>query len=308
MNFNLSRIFESFSKRQGPQKEMSGQLTSQFRSRVLMLCRDTFQQPAFWQEMHKVLQYMHGRPVLNQKGHFAAPEDAISFLHGCSNEQFLDFIEKIFVVLDALPQRSDFWGPRVNESEVVSAINEFFRQDNLPFTLLDSVYEEVKGHSYGPNAIVRKLVSHPQVICRESEVLHDNAISTTLALLPAPYFSAASREFHEALQDYRNGDYGDCVVKCGSAFESVMKVICDRKGWEYRQEDTASKLLDTILPRTSLETFFSQPIMLVATIRNRLSSAHGAGNQPRTVSKQVAQYVINATASAILLLVEETQP
>ena len=62
------------------------------------------------------------------------------------------------------------------------------------------------------------------------------------------------------------------------------------------------------MEKTRLESFFKQPMMLIATIRNRLSSVHGAGTEPRDVPKHVAQYTINATASAILLLVEETNP
>ena len=87
-----------------------------------------------------------------------------------------------------------------------------------------------------------------------------------------------------------------------------MKVICDRKKWPYKQTNTAETLLNIIFGKTGMESFFNQPIMLVATMRNRLSSAHGAGTEPRNVAKHLAQYTINATASAILLLVEETNP
>ena len=87
-----------------------------------------------------------------------------------------------------------------------------------------------------------------------------------------------------------------------------MKVICDRKNWPYQQTDAASKLLKTILPLTTLDTFYEQPILLIATIRNRYSTAHGAGTQQKKVPKRVANYVINATASVILLLMNETSP
>ena len=43
-------------------------------------------------------------------------------------------------------------------------------------------------------------------------------------------------------------------------------------------------------------------------IRNNLGNAHGAGVEPRDVAKHLAQYTINVTASAILLLVEATKP
>ena len=87
-----------------------------------------------------------------------------------------------------------------------------------------------------------------------------------------------------------------------------MKIICDRKGWPYNQTDTAGVLLKTVLRHSSLDSYFEQPIMLIATIRNRLSKAHGLAFNRKTVSKHVAHYVINATASAIVLLIDETNP
>ena len=54
-----------------------------------------------------------------------------------------------------------------------------------------------------------------------------------------------------------------------------------------------------------LEPFFEQPLVLVATIRNRLSKSHGAGLNSRDVTEAKAEYAINATAAAILLLVKE---
>ena len=64
-----------------------------------------------------------------------------------------------------------------------------------------------------------------------------------------------------------------------------MKIICDRKEWPYKQTDTAETLLNIVFGKTGLESFFNQPIMLVATMRNRLSSAHGAGALQRNVPR-----------------------
>ena len=59
---------------------------------------------------------------------------------------------------------------------------------------------------------------------------------------------------------------------------------------------------------SKLDSFFEQPIMIVATIRNRPSSTHCVSAEQQSVSKHVAYYCINATASTTLLLVEETNP
>ena len=74
------------------------------------------------------------------------------------------------------------------------------------------------------------------------------------------------------------------------------------------REQYSETLLDTIMSRTELKPFFKHSIMSIASIRNKLGSAHGAGTESRETPRHVAQYAINATASAILLLVNETNP
>lgn len=308
---SFSQIFGVFSKRSKASDRAVKPLTSEFKNRVLLLCNNTFSDHVhrpyyptvleFWSDIHTKLQYLHGYPVLTGSRVASVAEDVVNFLLHCSDEHFLDFVEMIFQIQGV-----------AGDSALVNSINTFFDVDSLPYRLTDHVYSSYEWAQ--DNKIERpgmpkcRLESYPQVICLEYEVLHENAIEPTLTLLTGPAFSQANLEFLEALKDYRKGDYRDCVTKCGSSFESVMKVICDRKKWPYQQTDTAGKLLQTILQQTTLDPFYEQPILLIATIRNRYSTAHGAGTQQKTVSKHVANYVINATASAILLFAEETNP
>jgi hypothetical protein len=136
-------------------------------------------------------------------------------------------------------------------------------------------------------------------------LLHGTAIEPALVLLRKPDLLNANEEFMLALQDYRKGDYKDSVSKCCSALESVMKVICKRRGFTYTEKQTAAPLLNTIVSNSNLDSFWEQPLILIATIRNRLSFTHGAGNENKDVPEHVAKYSINSTASAILLLCDE---
>ena len=311
---NISQIFGVFSRRPKASERATKPLTLEFRNRVLLLCNRTLSDPIhypgypsiseFWSDIHTKLQFLHGRPTLTGRRATPVAEDAISFLLDCSDEHFLDFVELIFTC--------------VNGFNLVKSVNEFFDVDGLPYRLTDFSFSPIrKVHpntiglpSSDPDLAIRAstLEAFPQVICVENEAVHEMAIEPTLTFLTHSAFVQANKEFLEALKHYRKREDRDCVLKCGNSFESVMKIICDRKQWPYQQTDTASNLLKTILPQTTLNTFYEQPIMLIATIRNRYSTAHGAGTQPKTVSKHVAQYVINATASAILLLVGETNP
>ena len=311
---NFSQLFGIFSNRHKVPSGEGKPLTKEFRYRVLQLCQDVFSDytnfaiigsrvPIFWLEIHKKLQYFHGRLTLPNHPTGSYDQDTFAFLSQCSDEHFLDFVEMIC-------QTDIFREVDMDEDKLVNPVNEFLRQDELPYSLTGFTFEEhTETSSYGQEHRVISTASYPQIIRRESELIHNTAIEPTLVLLSnSSVFSSANKEFLGALADYRKGDYTDCITKCGSSFESIMKIICNRKSWDYKQTDTASALLNNILPHTNLESFFEQPIMLIATIRNRLSSSHGGGMQPRTVSQQVANFAINATASAILLLVAETNP
>ena len=314
---NFPRIFDTFSRRHEVTDKPVKPLTPEFKNRVLLLCRDTFppyrdfMEPVrpskFWSEIYNWLEYLHARSDLSSKYPYSVDKATVDFLSQCSDVDFIDFIEQIF-------QLELLWNsvPRVNAIKLVMDVNTFLELDDLPYFLTDFVFPARPTGSSRlvtiPSTRIPKIEAYPQIIFKENEVLHQEAIEPTLLLLSEPHFASANEEFLEALRHFRKGECRDCVLKCGNTFESVMKVICDRKNWPYQQTDAASKLLKTILPQTTLDTFYEQPIILIATIRNRYSTAHGAGTQQKIVPKHVANYVINATASAILLLVDETNP
>ena len=306
-HLNFSQIFSVFSRREKAAATVSKPLTQEFRFRVFQLCTDTFiesymtSSPDFWEERHRHLIYLHGRPSLTGSYKDSKRADALTFLSQCNDEHFIDFIEFIFQS-EAFQQLSS----GTVENQFLNTIDEFLSIDDLPYSLTGFVREEVETSFHGSKATYIHTISYPQVIRRDSEAIHETAIQPTLTLLANPAFKAANGEFLDALKDYREGDYGDCVVKCGSSFESVMKIICEQRGWPPQRD--AGKLLNTVLSKTDLPKFLKQPLIQTATIRNELGSAHGAGAEPRDVTQHLAQYTINMTASAILLLVEETKP
>jgi hypothetical protein len=84
----------------------------------------------------------------------------------------------------------------------------------------------------------------------------------------------------------------------------VMKIICVEKGWAFNPKDAAAALLKPVISSSKMDRFFEQPLTLIATMRNQF--AHGAGATPKNPPEYIARYALNATASAILLLVEAT--
>ena len=137
----------------------------------------------------------------------------------------------------------------------------------------------------------------------EEDVAHIEAIVLVLEILKKPHFQAVNDEFRKTLINYRKGDYVVCLTNCGSSLESILKVICIRKGLHYSENDTASTLIETVVLGLKMEGFFTQPWTLLATLRNRLSSSHGGGTQPRTPERHFAQYELTSIAAVIVLVV-----
>jgi hypothetical protein len=301
----LRSIFDAFSRRPVAASQVAPRpVTPSFRNRIVLLCRDVIGPTGFisefWEQVHKKLEYLHGTPILSRDTMPSnSIEDVFHFLESCESDHFLDFVEYIFQI-DAAFRRVS------STTEFVDQINLFFEVDDLPYYLTEYVEVKEPGVFHGQPTTVIKVGAYPKVILRENRFVHIVAVAPALHLLTNPAFSSANSEFLEALQDYRKKDFGDCLTKCGSAFESVMKVICDMNKWPYKQTDTASMLLDAIISQTQLDSFFTQPLILIATIRNRLSKSHGAGTIAKHVPPHIAQFAINATAAAVLLLVEET--
>ena len=146
--------------------------------------------------------------------------------------------------------------------------------------------------------------SPASIYLAEDEVIQKTALEPALAVLSEPRFEVAGEEFRSAMNEYRNGNYADCLVKCGSTFESVLKVICKSNGWSFARTDAAVKTVVGKCP--SLAPFFERPLMLIATMRNELSTAHGGGDKPRAPRRSVARYAVASTAAAIVLLVSES--
>lgn len=294
----FEKLFDVFSRRdKGSTTAKVKPLTQEFRNRVLMLLRNklNYEFTTFLRELHQQAAYLYGKFELSGTSAQSSPEnDLVNFFLTCPDEHCLDLIELIF--------RSNLRGISWPDNPLIPTINQFFSIDALPYHLTNYTTEEYETMLYGSPATGRRIAEFPQIIRKDSEIVHQNAMEPALRLLIAPIFKNANEEFLKALEDHRKGDYRDCLTKCGSAFESVMKVLCEKNSLSFKATDPASTLLRTLLANGQLDQFWEQPLILIATLRNRLSSSHGAGSQEKIIPEHVATYTVNSTASAILLL------
>ena len=311
----LELIYDSFSlrHRNSPVADNLPEVTDTFRARVLMLWRDQTSgaslirdafghDPAaeqFWGELHNAMQHLYGRPYLrDHRRSFSARDDLMAFLDQCGTAQFFDAMELSF----KLPSSPRF---AREANDQVDRFNSVFRIEALPYEMT-AFTEQWEPTDDRPGATRLLGIAYPKVIRVDEQVPHREAIQPALIALSASHFKEANDEFRKALVHYRNDELPDCLTACGSALESVLKVICDRKKWEYTDAQTLDSLLNTVLPQTSLDPFYKSALMVVGSIRNRLSSAHGKGTKDRSVPHHIARYALTSTAAAIVLLITET--
>jgi len=317
---HLRSILDTFSRRDGPRRRAykPDDVSERLRNRILLLIRDLisgrwptnrWNSPGdytgeYWADMQNRLQHLYGRVKLsNDPSEREAWQDVLGFALSCPAPEFFDFLEQTF-------RAAPMWRLLHDENELVDAINELFRVENAPYQLTRCVKveepETLHVGSFATQGTVIRTVAWPKVIRSDDEVTTAEAIQPALSVLAAPHFEAANLEFRDALDEYRRGQYGDALTKCCSAFESVMKCLCRLNRWPFDdRKDTAGALLRIILAHSRLDGFFEQPLLLIATMRNRLSSSHGGGTAVRTVERHVAQYALASTAAAVLLLVHE---
>ena len=149
-----------------------------------------------------------------------------------------------------------------------------------------------------------------EIIRIDSQYIHSEVVRPALNLLADPIYESANGEFLNAHKAYRKGDYKSCISECSNAFESVLKIICDKNGWECGDRKPTSKpLLDAVyreglLPKHTKSFFNGVRAGLehgIPATRNEMA-AHGSGKKEMVVPIYMAEYMINITASAILLL------
>ena len=205
-----------------------------------------------------------------------------------------------------------FWGGNFHDSATINSyvvqINEMFLECGLGFELTTfnvvSTNEKVCVPGI-PFPLNRNLIEIPQVILKSSQYEHEQIVKPALEFLRDPRFHVANLEILEAHEDFRHGKYDGAITSAGSAFESVLKTICDLKGWTYdKDKDTVSQLIGICREKGLFPGFYAPVFEAAGTIRNKLSDGHGRGPDPLyEVNQANAQHMIQMTSAHILLLV-----
>ena len=150
-----------------------------------------------------------------------------------------------------------------------------------------------------------------QIVRIDSELIHSEIVKPALKLLHVQHYAGAQQEFLKAHEHYRTGNAKEALNECLKAFESVMKAICDKRGWSYSNNAAAKPLIKACFENGLIPPFWESHYSSlrsllessVPTGRNR-SGAHGQGTKPVSVPNHIVAYMLHMTASAIVFLAE----
>lgn len=276
-----------------------------FRVQVVLIWQNTIGHKYAWRSGRFVAygpwEYMH-TTLAREMGQFRLWDARTSHRQGCEDfllrrndvDDVLSLIEMSFRIVDgdmrecqSLVSHSGDWQPA---DDAIDELNHRFRQ-----------------HSIGYQFKVG------QIIPVNSQYLHSEVVEPAISLLYDANFSGALDEFMAAHDHYRKGDYKAAIASSGSAFESTMKTICDRRGWTSDPRATASALLrvlfgNGLIPSEMNSHFNGLRSVLesgVPTLRNQAGrGAHGQGSTPVEVPDYLAAYCLHLTAANIVFLVE----
>lgn len=292
-------IFNLFSKRnkKRPDVFVYDKLPPELRHQILYLWGDTIlqvkdstydgirarQRFPLAEQIQKSICREHGKLHLTDVLDRTPDDDVVIYVRtGRDVGLILDIVELSFQMVQK-------WDGRWNASQVIDELNHRFLEHGV-------------GYQFDTDS--------GELIKIDNQLLHDDAVKPALEFLRRKGFETANEEFLEAFEDYKHNDLDDCLTKCCSALESVIKITCKKKGWPCDQNsDTISKLVDTLIRESkgAIPTYFADPLKIIGSLRNKLSKSHGAGPDARHVPEHLARYALHSTAAAILLVAEATK-
>ncbi len=292
-------IFDLFSKRQKrlrgeyPDVYVYDELPHTFRVQVIHIVRDAVgsydtsrDALEVYKEIYNVLCKEYGIFDLSEKfNEFCDSAIFNFFLRSEEIEQAIDIIELFFIFIDVHVRKNY---PPVYQSNVKISPDEAIKELNIRF----------KEHGIGYQ------FESPYIIRVDSEFIHSEVVKPTLLILRGEQYAGANDEFLSAHEHYRHGRYKECLNDCLKSFESTMRTICNRRGWQLQSNATAANLIKACIDNALLPSFLNSQLESgITTVRNKLSG-HGQGETPVTVPEHLARYALHLTATTILLLAE----
>lgn len=242
-----------------------------------------------YKSIHQVLCKEYG--VFSLGGHHQNYSESIFnyFLKEDDYGKCLDIIELSFRVIDNYVRNNQwkFQGSEQNAADAIEELNIRFQESGL-------------GYQFESGELIRV----------DSQFMHSDVVKPVLQLLGNKQdYQGVNDEFLSAHEHYRHQRYKECLNDCLKSFESLMKAIHKKHSWQFNDNDTAKKLINSCLannlvPEYLQNQFSSIRILLESgtpTIRNK-EGGHGQGAEITKVPEHLASYTLHLTAANLLFL------
>lgn len=279
-----------------PEVYIYDDLPKEFRTQVYYILKDIVEpyishKSNLWEIMHDTFAREKG---LKRLGPYNAAQNNIEEYLDCSTtEDALDFIEYIFYKFDKAlrkitPEYKYNYDSNKAVDKAITELNSRLRQHGLGYEFVDG-----------------------EIIKIDNTIIHNEIIKPALRLIRDVAFLGAEQEIKKAFEYRRKSDNKNAILEAGKAFESIMKTICDRKGFLYDpNKDTAKKLIDILEKNGFFPVYMTAHLKTLVTLletglpvlRNK-NAAHGQGSLVVSVPDELAEYALNLAASNIVFLV-----
>ena len=303
------KAFDMFSKRE---KRRRGEVPDVYqyktipialRNQVIHIWKDVFGPPIYetmgglsyskaYEFIHDVLCREHGFDTLRKNNEYYF--DAICKFLGETKDtdEVIDVIDISFRFIDegVRSYPADFPDSEISPDEAIAELNHRFQQHGV-------------GYQYESGQIIRV----------DSKFIHSEVVKPALIRLSDPMYEGANDEFRKAHKHYQQGRYKECMNECSKAFESCIKAICDKRGWNYAKK-SGIHLIKIVLNEGLIEPFMESHF---AALRKALEDGaftprnqrlgHGQGAKIIPVPDYMAAYALHLTASNILLLAKANE-
>ena len=279
-----------------PNKLVYNQIDEKLRVQIIRTWKKFFNQydeetsENLWEKINNIICDEHGKHTLLEDD-IRRWKESYRCEHYFENLESLDeSFDVIEIVFRAISKIPDFIHQRISlrPDEVITELNERFRENDF-------------GYEYTKGKIVRV----------DNKLLHKNIVNQVIELTNDSLFLNANEEFLSALNHLRHGRNKEALNDSLKSFESTMKIIIHDMGWDYNENDTASKLIqkcldNELIPKPLQSQFSALRTTLEAgipTIRNK-NSGHGQGPKKIVVPDSLATYSIYMTGTCINYLIE----
>lgn len=177
-----------------------------------------------------------------------------------TTEKILDAVEVSFKYIDQFTRKYEYlW--RMNCSELadqaIEELNYRFKEHGVGYCFVNG-----------------------EIIRIDSQLIHAEVVKPALTFLTKKRYAGAQEEFLRAHKHYRQGNAEEALNECLKAFESVMKSICDKRGWPYDDGAGASKLIGICLDNGLIPSFWQQNFQ---SLKSLLESSVPTGRDRKSV-------------------------